>query len=190
MFGMDDSRRYSTRALPSGIPRWSLAVFVLLVGLGLCSTASAEDLKIGYVDLHKALNSVEEGKKAKKKLKKDYNNKQQKLNEKQKEVKQLKEELQSQSMALSKEAKMKKQRELQSKMQELQKMYMGLQRNLSQKEAKATKEIFDKMREVVEEIAEEKGYDLVLEKRKSSILYAGDGMNLTEELIERYQEKH
>lgn len=190
MFGTEDVRADSSKSERSWLSRWSLAAVVLLVGVGLSATASAEDLKIGYVDLHKALNSVEEGKEAKKKLKKDYDDKQKKLNEKQKEVKKLKEDLESQSMALSKEAKIKKQRELQSKMQELQKMYMGLQRNLSQKEAEATKEIFDKMREVVEEIAEDEGYDLVLEKRKSSVLFAKDGMNLTEELIERYQKKH
>ena len=171
--------------------RWSrglrglFAVVILLAGVGFSSTAAAEDLKIGYVDLHEALNEIPEGKEAKKRLRQDYKAKQEKLNQKQKEVKKLKEELQSQSMALSDEAKRKKQKQLQKKMQELQQTYMELQRDLSKKEAKETKDIFEKMRSIVKEIAEEKNYDLVLEKSKSSVLYGKEKMDLTGELIER-----
>jgi outer membrane protein len=180
------STTQTTKTIWTRLMRLSLAAAVLVAGVGFSATATAESPKIGYVDLHRALNNVDEGKAAKKRLKKEFQTKQQKLNAKQKEVKKLKEELQSQSMALSKQAKMKKQRTLRKKMAELQQMYMGLQRDLSKKEAKETKDIFDKMRRIVQEIAEEKGYDLVLEKRKSSVLYAKKKMDLTDELIERY----
>jgi outer membrane protein len=166
-----------------------MAALVLLAGLGVSSTAAAEDssLKVGYVDLRKALTSVEEGKEARKRLKQDYQSKQEKLNQKQKEVKKLKKELQQQSAMLSKEAKRKKQKKLQKKMQELQRTYMTLQRDLSKKEASETKEIFKDMRAIVEEIADENGYDLVLEKKRSSVLYANDAMDLTDELIQRFE---
>ena len=163
-----------------------LAAAVMVAGVGLSQSAAAQSPKIGYVDLQRALTQVEEGKQAKQKLKKDFEDKQAKLDKKQKEVKKLKQQLKNQSMALSAEAKKKKRAELQKKMAELQRMYMSLQRNLSQKEAKATKGIFKKMRKVVRKIAEEKGYDLVLEKRGSSVLFAKDAMDLTDELIKRY----
>ncbi len=170
--------------------RFVVALVVLLAGLGVSSAAMAEEsLKVGYVDLQRALTSVEEGKEARKRLKQDYQSKQQELNQKQKEVKKLKEELQNQSAMLSDEAKRKKQKELQKKMQELQQTYMTLQRDLSQKEAKETKDIFGEMRKIVEKIADEKGYDLVLEKKRSSVLYANDAMDLTDELIKRFEQK-
>ncbi len=177
-----NSRTFSLRTLSQLV----LAAAVMFAGVGFSQTASAQDLKIGYVDLQRALSQVEEGKEAKKKLKKDFEDKQAKLDKKQQEVKKLKEELKNQSMALSAEAKKKKRAQLQKKMAELQRMYMSLQRNLSQKEAKATKGIFKKMRKVVRKIADEKGYDLVLEKRGSSVLFAKDAMDLTDELIKRY----
>ncbi len=179
-----DSRTFGTPLV--------MAALILLGGLGISSTAAAEDssLKVGYVDLQKALTSVEEGKEARKRLKQDYQSKQQKLNQKQKEVKKLKKELQQQSAMLSEEAKRKKQKKLQKKMQELQQTYMTLQRDLSKKEASETKEIFKEMRGIVEAIADEKGYDLVLEKKRSSVLYANDAMDLTDELIERFEAKN
>lgn len=184
MFGISQASGIGARGL-----RLVVAVAVLFAGLGVSSTALAEDdsPKIGYVDLHEALNSVPEGKKAKKKLKQDYQSKQKKLNQKQKEVQKLKKELQNQSMALSKEAKRKKQKKLQKKMQQLQKTYMELQRDLSKKEAKATKDIFKKMRSIVREIAQEEDYDMILEKKKSSVLYGVEKMDLTDELIERFK---
>lgn len=185
-----DAKSQTTGFSARGL-RFLMAAAVLLVGVGVSSTASAEDdsLKIGYVDLHKALNSVPEGKEAKKRLRKDYQSKQKKLRQKQKEVRKLKKELQNQSMALSKEAKRKKQKKLQKKMRNLQQTYMKLQKNLSKKEAKETKDIFKEMRSIVREIAEEKDYDLVLEKKKSSVLYGKEKMDLTDELIERFKEQ-
>lgn len=181
-------RQSSSRTFGTSL---AMAALVLLAGLGGSSTAAAEDssLKVGYVDLQRALTSVEEGKEARQRLKQDYQSKQQKLNQKQKEVKKLKKELQQQSAMLSEEAKRRKQKQLQKKMRELQQTYMTLQRDLSKKEASETKEIFKEMRAIVEEIANEKGYDLVLEKKRSSVLYANEAMDLTDELIERFEAK-
>ncbi len=169
--------------------QWGLMSAVLLAGLGMASTASAEDLKIGYVDLRRALDNTEKGQQAKQKLQQEIRSKQKKLNKKKQKIKELKKELQSQSMALSQKAKRKKQKQLRKRMARLQRMYMKLQRKLTKKEASKTKELFDEMRGVVEKIAEEKGYDLVLEKGETTVLYGEDAIDLTDELIERYKEK-
>lgn len=164
----------------------------LLVALALIvpASASAQDLKVGYVDLQQALNEVDEGKKAKAKLKKDFEKKQTKLNQMQTELKELKSSLESGGMMLSEDAKRQKVMEFQKKMYELQQTYMALQGELAQAEAKATKKIFDKMGDIIDEIAKEKGYDLVLERTESAVLYAKDDMNLTRELIKRYNAKY
>lgn len=165
--------------------RLALALGVVLSAMAFSAPAAAQDVKIGYVDLQRALNEVEEGRKAKKRLEKEFEQKQSKLDKKQKEVKELKEQLDS-GMMLSEEAKQKKAVELQKQLAELQQLYMKMQRDLAQKEAEATQKIFKKMGEIVEKMAKEKGYDLILEKTESSVLYAEDGMDLTDELIERY----
>ncbi len=42
------------------------------------------------------------------------------------------------------------------------------------------------MGKLIEQIGKEKGYDLILEKTESSVLYAKDGMDVTSELVKRY----
>ena len=93
-------------------------------------------------------------------------------------------------MMLSEEAKRQKVMSFQQKMYELQQEYMQMQGELAQSEAKETQKIFDKMGKIIEEIAKERKYDLVLESTESAILYAGEGMDFTDELIKRYNAKY
>ncbi len=164
----------------------ALTLSVLLVSIP--ATASAQS-KIGYVDLQRALNEVSEGKKAKSKLKKDFEKKQKDLNKKQEELRKMKENIEQNSMMLSDDAKRQKAMEFQQRLVELQQVYVKHQEELAKAEAKATKKIFDKMGKIIEQIAKEKGYDLVLERTESALLYAKDGMDLTNELIKRYDKK-
>ncbi len=165
---------------------WALALCVFVAP----SSAFAQAPKIGYVDLQRALNEVAEGKKAKKKLKADFKKKQETLNSKQDDLKAMQKDLEQNGMMLSDEAKRAKAMEFQKKMYDLQQTYGKLQGELAQAEAKATKKIFDKMGAIINDIAKERGYDLVLERTESAILFAKGDMDLTDELIKRYNAAH
>lgn len=165
--------------------RLMMAALVALMLLAP-GAAFAQGLKIGYVDLQQAINKVDDGKKAKAKLKRDFKKKQDKLDKMQKDLKKMKEDFEGSATMLSDDAKRKKAGIFQKKMYELQQTYMKLQGELAKAEAKATKKIFDKMGKIIQSIAKEKGYDLVLERTESAVLYAKDSMNLTGELIKRF----
>lgn len=160
----------------------SLGVFLIL---GL-TAGSAFAQKIVYVDLQRALLEVEDGKKAKAKLKKEFDQKQKELDAKQNAVKKMKDELESGAMMMTEDTKRTKAMELQQQMYELQQLYLALQGDLSQKEATETKKIFDRMGKLLETLGKEKGYDVILEKTESSVLYAKPGSDVTDELIKRY----
>jgi outer membrane protein len=171
------------------IRRFAVALGTFLLVLSYASGAFAQNVKIGYVDLQKALIEVEDGKKAKARLKKEFDRKQQQLDKKQKQVKAMKDELESGAMMMTEEAKRQKATELQKQMYELQQLYLQLQGDLSKKEAAATKEIFDRMGKIIQKLGREKGFDLILEKTESSVLFARPSMDLTKEVIKRYNAK-
>ncbi|WP_158542392.1 OmpH family outer membrane protein [Lujinxingia litoralis] len=160
-----------------------MAMAVIFGGL---ATASAQDVKIGYVDMQEALNSIEEGKRVKARLEREFAQRQERLDAKQNEVMQMRQELEQQAMMLSEDARRERVTTLQTRMQELQELYLQLQSELAQQEAEATKSIFDRMRGIIATMAREQGYTLILERTESSVLYAADGMNLTTELVRRY----
>jgi outer membrane protein len=179
----------------AGSGAWLRFFGIVLVSLGVLfaglSTATAQQpaVKIGYVDFQKALNEIEEGKRVKAQLEREFRQRQQQLDQKQNQVVQLKEQLESQGMMLSEAARREKAMEFQQSMAELQQLYMTLQSELAQKEAEATKRIFDKMREIIAEIGREQSYTMVFEKTESAVLFARDGLDLTDELIKRYNAK-
>jgi outer membrane protein len=161
---------------------------VLAVAFLLPAAAVRADIKIGYVDVQRALNEVEDGRDAKAKLKKEFDDKQRMLDEKQEELRVIKEDIDKQSGLLTPEAKQEKLNDLQKKMLELQQMYMNMQKDLQEREGQVTKGIFERMNRVLNQIAEEENYGLILERNESSILYARGHMDLTNEVIRKYND--
>jgi len=146
--------------------------------------------RFGYIDMQRALNEVEEGKKAKAKLKKDFDEKQSMLDQKQDELKKLKDDLDKQQLVINDNAKRERMGELQQKFMELQQLYAKLQKELSEKEMELTKAIFDKMEGIIAEIAQKESLTMIFEKNESRLLYAPSSMDFTNDLIRKYNAKH
>jgi len=164
-------------------------VIVLLMFSGVAFAQSGK-IKIGYVDMQRVLNEVEDGAKAKDKLKREFNEKQAQLDKKQEELKKKKEDYDKQSLVLKEDARRQKQQELQQDFIELQQLYAKLQRELSENELGLTKDIFDKAQAIIAEIAQKDGFTLVLDKAEGRILYAQPSMDITNEVIRKYNERY
>src|SRR5262245_28424487 len=95
-------------------PMKTAAVFLAAL-FAFAPIARAADLKLGYVDLQRALNEVDEGKTAKASLKREFDQKQKLLDEKQEELKRMKADLDKQSVVMAEDAKKEKQGELDRK---------------------------------------------------------------------------
>lgn len=169
-------------------PRPAPVLFACLAVLGLSLPAAAQEMKIGFVDLQRALNEVDEGAAAKAALKREFDAKQAELDNRQNELKALKDELDARGMMMTPEAKQEKAAELQRKLMEVQQIYFQLQQELSQKEAQATSGIFAKMGTLLETMGRESGYTIIVEK--SAVVYAKPSLDLTNELIRRYNDAY
>ena len=141
--------------------------------------------KIAYVDLQRALEETDEGKRAKTKLKADFDKKQKELDVRQEELKKMKSDLDKQINILKPDALQQKQGELQQKLVALQETYMRLQKDLQEKEGVETQRIFKRMQAVIAQIAQTESVTYVLEKN-SGILYAPPALDLTNELIRKF----
>ena len=161
----------------------------LLVVLALAPALARAEQKIGYVDLQRALNEVEEGKSAKASLKRDFDEKQKQLDAKKTEFDRLQADLEKQAVVMSDAAKKERATELDRRARELQGLFVQLQKDLSDREREATKGIFDRMAGIVREIAEAEGFTIVLEKG-AGIVYAPVSLDLTNELIRKYNSRH
>ncbi len=162
-----------------------IIVFVLAV-LFLAAPAFAADVKIGYIDLQKALNSSDAGKAAKEKIGKTVQEYQGTVEARQKELKKLKDDLDKQTLVLSDEARAAKEREYQQKLKDYQRFTKDIQEELQQKDADYTRQILEDLLKLVKEIGQKEGYTVILEQAESSILYADEKIDLTEKVISAY----
>jgi outer membrane protein len=166
-----------------------LTALALALALAAAPAAVRAEQKIGYVDLQRALNEVDEGKAAKALLKKDFEDKQKHLDVKKSEFDKLQADLEKQAVVMSDAAKKDKAAELDRRARELQGLFMQLQKDLSDRERDATRGIFDRMAAIVRDIAEADGFTMVLEKG-AGIVYAPPALDLTNELIRKYNGKY
>ena len=161
----------------------------LLLALALAPALARAEQKIGYVDMNRALNEVDEGKSAKASLKRDFDEKQKQLDAKKTEFEKLQADLEKQAVVMSDAAKKEKATELDRRARELQGLFVQLQKDLSEREREATQGIFERMRAIVREIAQANGYTMVIDKA-AGIVYAPNSLDLTDDLITRYNTQH
>ena len=153
------------------------------------SVIAAETLKFGYIDLQKTLLTVDEGKKARQKLKDEFDAKQKEFVTKQDSLKKMQEDFEKSKDVLSETARKQKAEEFQRAYFEYQQEAEKAQRDMQEKELKYTNEILKVLRDIAKEIGDEKGYTMILEKTENGVLYAKSGMDLTNIVIERYNKR-
>lgn len=176
--------------------RFFAAALALLILAPSCLWAA--EVKIGYVDLQKALNLSETGKKAKEQIAAQFKTYEGELRQRQEELKKLKDELERQAVLLSEEARADKEREYQKKLKDYERFGKDMQDELRQKDAGLTKQILEEIFAVINEIGEKEGFALILEYGKdrgilertdTPILYAPDRIDLTDQVIKAYDAK-
>ena len=162
-------------------------VVLLLVCIGMVATpVMAETQKIGYVDLQKALNLSVAGKEAKEKIKAKVQTYDADVRQRQEELKKLKDDLEKQAMLLSEEARNAKERDYQQKVKDYQRFTKDIQETLQQTDADLTRKILERLLKVVQDVGKSEGYTIILEETESSIVYADESIDISDEVIKAF----
>ena len=166
-----------------------LNTLVCLLSLGLTSSIAAADVKIGYVDMQKAIQETPAGKKAKKDLEENFNKKKKDLEKFEADIKKKGEEFEKRSMAMNEDARGKKQNEIQTEMRKYQEMAAKSQMEIQKQERDLTQPIVTKLRSNLEAIARKEDFTVVLEKNENGVMFAKKEIDLTDRLIKEFGTK-
>lgn len=156
----------------------------------ISSLASPAEFKVALVDLQRALQTVDSGKKARATLEKEFNEKKKKLEAEEESIKKMGEEFKKQSLVLSEEAKIKKQNELQERLIKYRELFSKAQLEIQSRERELTEPIVKRLKSIVEELGKSKGYSLIFEKNENGVLYSLSQDDLTEEVIKVFNKKN
>ncbi len=164
---------------------WLVVVILLLTGT---SVFAADTLKLGFVDLVRALNESESGKKAKADLEFLIKSKQVTIDEKGKAIEKGKNDLEKQASVLSQDARKSKEEELERLIREYQRLVSDSQGEVKKKEGELTGDILKDIRAIIQKIGQDEAYTLILENAEGQILYSKKEIDLTDVVIKKHNE--
>ncbi len=144
------------------------------------------ELKIGTVDLQKAINECNAGREAKKALSLEIDKFQRLIADRQKELQEMKESLEKPNLMLTQEAREVKEKELQVKFREFQRWGEDKQNEINQKRMEMEKTISTGLQILVRKIGTDEGYTLILEKNEAIVLFASQPLDMTDRVIKAY----
>ncbi len=162
-----------------------VTALALVCVLGIASAASAEGVKLGFVDVQKVLLLSEAGKEAKEQLSLRANKYEGEKNAREEELKKLKADLEKQSVLLSEAARGAKEKDYQQKYKEYQRFVKDAQDDLQAKNEELTNKLVDEIIKVIQGYGRSNGYTFIF-VRNESMLYADDKADLTDEMLKAF----
>ncbi len=156
-----------------------VALFALL-----SSAAASADLKLAYVDMQRALNDSNAGKRAKGEFRSEISRLQSKLQRQQQEVQALKDELERKGPLMRDDERRNLQDDYTRKLRDFERSYKDSKDELQQRDNEVTGAIIRDLAYVVRNVGERGGYTVVLEK--GSLLWAAPSIDITDEVIREY----
>lgn len=161
--------------------------FFLCYGIALGNQKSIKNLKIGVVDLNRALNESEEGIRSKSMLEAEGRKKQEEFKQEEEELRTLINDLQN-NLLLTEEAKAEKEEEIKLRESELRQKGRAFQNELRNKERMLTESIFKELKASIRTISIRENYDMVLEKTASEIILymKPESVDITQKVIDHF----
>ena len=174
----------------------TLLGLVLAAGLlagGLAGVARAEDiLKLGYVDTARIFEQYKVAQDAQKQFDREVETWNRELTDLKNEIAKLKQELDNQKLVLSdakrqeKEAALsRKQSDYQAKVDEV----WGPKGKATQRNEELVKNVIDKVKKVLDTLAQKDGYTLILDAASNRILYGIKSYDLTDRVVEQLNQE-
>lgn len=162
-------------------------LLIVTATLLIASMASA-DFKVGYVDVQKAIEQTTMGKKAKEDMKKEAEKRNKELEKKKADIDKMREDIEKKRSVLAEEAFAKRAQELQEEMQKFNQQAAKAQTDLQKKEGELLEPIVKKVKSVIEKIAKDKGFNLVIQNPNAQIvLYASSETDLTDDVVKAFE---
>jgi outer membrane protein len=169
------------------LSRHAVTLVSALLLAATAPTIYAQTTRIAVVDLQRALNETEDGRRAKARLKRLFEKRQQQLDKTQNSLKAQKEQIE-QLIASKAPQKTIQERAAtyQKALIELQSTYMEYQRELAEQEGTLTREIIARMERILRRIGQSEGYTLIVERNEGGVVWVPSNLDLTDQVIQRY----
>lgn len=165
-----------------GFTSGALGIAVLLA---LGGVARAE-FRVAVVDMQRALNECDAGKKAREQVKSKFEKAQDSLKREREDLDRRKEDYDKKAIVLKEDERRSLEKDLENRALEFKRKYEDFQRDLKRTDAELTSGIVETLYQTVQEYGAQKGYSLVLESSSGALLYTDKSNDITDEIVKLY----
>jgi len=162
-----------------------LFLATMVVSFSLLAQAQ-QTLKIGLVNSQEILEKSIEGKKAISQLEEKNRKTQQDLSKLDEQIRQMETRLNTQGLTMTQEAALSLSADLDRKKTERQRMAEDATRDIQELQQRLYLRIQSEVMPIITKLGQEKGLDLILDLRASGVLYFNPTVDITDEVIKRY----
>lgn len=161
--------------------RVSILVMIMMVAFSVNAFA-----KIGVLNFQEVLKQSEAGKDVYNKLQSSADGYEKKLNGLGAEIKAMQDEYAQKESIYKEDTKEKKRTEIQRMIRNFNTSKDDYSKELKRLEMRELKKVQDEVMKIVEKLGKELGYEVILEVQNSSVLYRADSVDITDNVIKRY----
>lgn len=169
---------------------------LVVAALALPAGVFAAEFKYGVIDMHRALNDTDEGKKALNRLKAKLEMENAALKGKQDELRKLDEEINKQGYMLSESARSEKELKFRKLREDFEKYREERAGEFGRQQKESTETILKKLMEVVDGHAKQEGLNMIFESSSGtqgmpgSVIWFDPKNDITPKIIELYNKKY
>ncbi|RPH95337.1 OmpH family outer membrane protein [candidate division KSB1 bacterium] len=171
--------------------KW-FALLAFSILLGTTSNLEAKELKIGYVDSDRLLETNDDYKQARQKLQEEERQYVAQATTMEDALKSMADELKAQSLMLSEEARREREQRFLEKQQELEKFRRetwGEGGKLYARNIELSKPVLDKINAAIQKVSQEYSYDFVFDAGSGNILFALPEYDITEKVLDELKKE-
>jgi outer membrane protein len=156
--------------------RWVATAALAVVAV---APASAQELKIGYVNSERVLREANPAKAAQLKLEAEFSKRERELNDTAAKLKAAADKLEKDAPTLAETERNRRQRELVDQDRDLQRKRREFQEDLNQRRNEELAGVVERANRVIRQIFDAEKYDLILQE----VVFAGPRVDITDKVI-------
>jgi outer membrane protein len=156
----------------------TIATSLVLLSVSF-SGAVIADVKIGFVNSQRVLNESPQAVKAKKRLEKDFEKRDQDLQRLGKQLQTMQESMEKNAVTLSETERRNKEREFSDLNRDFQRKRREFSEDLTQRQNEETAAVFERINKIIKQLAEAEKYDIIFQEA----VYANPRIDITEKVI-------
>jgi len=156
-----------------------MKLLVTGITLAAMSFGALAESKIGFVNSQRILNDAPQAARAKKKIEKDFEKRDQELQRMAKQLQGMQENMEKNAVTMAESERRSKEREFNDLNREFQRKQREFREDLSQRQNEEMAVIFERVNKVIKQIAESEKYDIIFQEA----VYANPRIDITEKVI-------